>query len=166
MDKLTNKRMLPNLWSPPSLHYAADKMFLELWQSTRGKWWLTHWASLLRWIVHHKFDRKPCVIPTADRNRNNSLQNSMERFQLLMIATHSHYRNIAISAWFYMAVVLQTILCVVCFLAAVLCGWLNKKWLWSMIDSQFWLHVSFCLPNLEFIPSTVETNLVSRSSIK
>ncbi len=21
-----------------------------MWQSTRGKWWLTHWASLLRWI--------------------------------------------------------------------------------------------------------------------
>ncbi len=21
-----------------------------VWQSTRGKWWLTHWASLLRWI--------------------------------------------------------------------------------------------------------------------
>ncbi len=51
-----------------------------LWQSTRGKWWLTHWASLLRWIwsisvwkmwngiVHHKSDRKTCVLPTADRN--------------------------------------------------------------------------------------------------
>ncbi len=22
----------------------------HLWQSTGGKWWLTHWASLLRWI--------------------------------------------------------------------------------------------------------------------
>ncbi len=53
----------------------------DLWQSTGGKWWLTHWASLLRWIwsnwpskmrsgiVHHKSDRKPCVIPTADRNK-------------------------------------------------------------------------------------------------
>ncbi len=91
-----------------------------VWQSTRDKWWLTHWASLLRWIssiseynltirdspkwtlesgpghlcvwlgltwsvgiqevsqnwpskmrngiVYHKSDRKPCVIPTADRN--------------------------------------------------------------------------------------------------
>ncbi len=32
-----------------------------LWQSTRGKWWLTHW-------VHHKSNRKTCVLPTADRN--------------------------------------------------------------------------------------------------
>ncbi len=58
-----------------------------MWQSTWGEWWLTHWASLLRWIlswwfiripkltkqmrsgiVHHKSDRKSCVIPTADRN--------------------------------------------------------------------------------------------------
>ncbi len=22
----------------------------KMWQSTRGKWWLTHWDSLLRWI--------------------------------------------------------------------------------------------------------------------
>ncbi len=50
--------------------------FLPMWQSTGGKWWLTHWASMLRWIwsisingiVHHKFDRKTCVLPTADRN--------------------------------------------------------------------------------------------------
>ncbi len=74
-----------------------------MWQSTWGKWWLTYWSSLLRWIwsiseynltttdspkwtlesgpsipkwpsktrngiVHHKSDRKLCVIPTADRN--------------------------------------------------------------------------------------------------
>ncbi len=65
-------------------------MKVPLWQSTWGKWWLTHWASLLRWIwsiseynpngipkwsskmwsgiVHHKSDRKSCVLPTADRN--------------------------------------------------------------------------------------------------
>ncbi len=23
---------------------------ISMWQSTRGKWWLTHWASLQRWI--------------------------------------------------------------------------------------------------------------------
>ncbi len=44
-----------------------------MWQSTWGKWWLTHWASLLRWIwsiseYNHKSDRKSCVLPTADRN--------------------------------------------------------------------------------------------------
>ncbi len=88
-------------------------------QSTRGKWWLTHWASLLRWIwsiseynlttrdspkwtpeclaradligwdpkgipkwsskiwsgiIHHKSDRKSCVLPTADRNNPYSLR--------------------------------------------------------------------------------------------
>ncbi len=66
-----------------------------MWQSIWGKWWLKHWASLLMWIwsiseynlrlgnpkgipkqsskmwsgiVHHKSDRKSCVLPTADRN--------------------------------------------------------------------------------------------------
>ncbi len=64
-----------------------------MWQSTWGKWWLTHWASLLRWIWYsssqvwpqimcptHSWpqqpitspDSKTCVIPTADRKTNQS----------------------------------------------------------------------------------------------
>ncbi len=96
---------------------------LSTWQSTWGKWWLTHCASLLRWIwsiseynlttrdwldrvgskrypkidqvkcevvysgivVHHKSDRKSCVIPTADRNSPGHMGNqtctSFKNFQ-------------------------------------------------------------------------------------
>ncbi len=28
----------------------GDIGLFRVWQSTRGKWWLTHWASMLRWI--------------------------------------------------------------------------------------------------------------------
>ncbi len=31
----------------PTVLNTAESM---VWQSTGGKWWLTHWASLLRWI--------------------------------------------------------------------------------------------------------------------
>ncbi len=30
--------------------FLKDGLTVELWQSPGGKWWLTHWASLLRWI--------------------------------------------------------------------------------------------------------------------
>ncbi len=60
----------------------------KVWQSTWGKWWLTHWASLLRWIskmrsgiVHHKSDRKSCVLPTADRNTKNILRVAICKLQ-------------------------------------------------------------------------------------
>ncbi len=124
------------------LFHSAIPLFVEglMWQSTWGKWWLTHWASLLRWIwsiseynlwlgtpqngpcvdhvlgnvegadlqnksqstpeclaranligwdpmgiprrsmkmwsgiVHHKSDRKTCVLPTADRNSMTAVQ--------------------------------------------------------------------------------------------
>ncbi len=94
--KCPDKMNLQNLYK--SRHHTLLTWWpglwpMALWQSTWGKWWLTHWASLLRWIwsiseynlttrvsrkwsskiqsgiVHHKSDRKSCVLPTADRNR-------------------------------------------------------------------------------------------------
>ncbi len=87
LETRSGPTMVPN-WE------KLDKWRNVVWQSTRGKWWLTHWASLLRWIwsiseynlwkvsqddqckmwngiVHHKSDRKTCVLPTADRNNMN-----------------------------------------------------------------------------------------------
>ncbi len=44
------------------------------------KWSSKTWNG----IVHHKSDRKLCVIPTADRNNSNGLWNSKDRKQKLI----------------------------------------------------------------------------------
>ncbi len=52
--QLCSNRTLPIVHPTTNVMCHSYQMYFFLpnwvWQSSRGKWWLTHWASLLRWI--------------------------------------------------------------------------------------------------------------------
>ncbi len=63
-----------------------------MWQSTRGKWWLTHWASLLRWIW--SISEYPKGIPRRSMKNVKWYSSSQVRPQNMCL-THSWPQQVA-----------------------------------------------------------------------